>query len=143
MDRLLARLDAAIAAWNGGDLETYLDLYDPAIRLHGYTPEPMDKAAASAFYRMIFDTLTPSGDPAPRIERGDALADGPRRAFAFTMAGAHTGSFMGIPASGRSFRIGGMTILTFGDRDTVVERLACADMLGLLVQIGAAPPPPS
>jgi hypothetical protein len=34
------RLAAAHASWNAGDLDGYLELYDDAIRLHGYSPEP-------------------------------------------------------------------------------------------------------
>ena len=45
-----AALDAAIAAWNDADGETYLELYDPSIRLHGLGPEPFDQAANRAFY---------------------------------------------------------------------------------------------
>jgi hypothetical protein len=39
----LDRLDAAIGAWNRGDLDTYLELYDEGITLHGYGPAPMGK----------------------------------------------------------------------------------------------------
>ncbi len=39
----LQSLDAANKAWNQGCLDRYLELYDDEIRLHGYTPEPMDK----------------------------------------------------------------------------------------------------
>jgi hypothetical protein len=37
-------LAAALDNWNAGDLDGYLRLYDEAIRLHGYSPEPMGKA---------------------------------------------------------------------------------------------------
>jgi hypothetical protein len=47
---------------------------------------------------------------------------------------------MGVPATNRPYTIGGITMMRFaGGR--VVERWSCADMLGLLVQIGAVPPP--
>jgi len=44
-------LPAALERWNAGDLEGYLSLYDEGIRLHGYSPEPMDKAQARASTR--------------------------------------------------------------------------------------------
>ena len=37
-------LDAAYEGWNAGSLDRYLELYGDEIRLHGYSPEPMDKA---------------------------------------------------------------------------------------------------
>ena len=51
-------LDAAIAAWNDGDLDRYLALYDDDITLHGYTPEPMDKTAVRGFYGGIFTVFS-------------------------------------------------------------------------------------
>ncbi len=46
-------LDAAVAAWNAGDLEAYLTLYDESILLHGYTPAPLDKPSVRAFYGIL------------------------------------------------------------------------------------------
>ena len=43
-------LSAAVESWNAGDLDGYLRLYDEGIRLHGYSPEPMDKAQVRGFY---------------------------------------------------------------------------------------------
>lgn len=44
-------LSAALACWNAGDLDGYLSLYDEGIRLHGYSPEPMDKVQVRASTR--------------------------------------------------------------------------------------------
>ena len=58
----------------------------------------------------------------------------------FTMTGRHVDEFMSVPASGTAIALPGITILHFrGDR--VVERFSQADMLGLLVQVGAVPAP--
>jgi hypothetical protein len=46
-------LSAALACWNAGDLDGYLSLYDEGIRLHGYSPEPMDKVQVRGFYETI------------------------------------------------------------------------------------------
>ena len=43
-------LSAALACWNAADLDGYLSLYDEGIRLHGYSPEPMDKVQVRGFY---------------------------------------------------------------------------------------------
>jgi predicted ester cyclase len=47
---------------------------------------------------------------------------------------------MGVPATGRDIALPGITILRF-EGDRTVERFSQADMLGLLVQIGAVPAP--
>jgi predicted ester cyclase len=48
---------------------------------------------------------------------------------------------MGIPPTGKQIALRGITILRFGDDHRVVERWSCADLLRLLVQLGAVPAP--
>lgn len=134
------RVMTAAAAWNAGDLDGYLDLYDAGIRLHGYAPEPMDKAAVTGFYRMIYDTLCVEGGKAPRLDILDVLEDGGRLAFRFGMSGHHVGPFMGFAPTGRPYATGGISIMRF-EGGRVAERWSTVDMFGLLVQIGAVPPP--
>jgi predicted ester cyclase len=121
--------------WNSGDLDGYLDLYDDSIRLHGYAPEPLDKTAVRVFYEGIFAAFGP-----PTLEFHEVLADGDAMAIRFTMSGRHVGEFMGVPATGTQVAVPGITILHFSG-DKVVERFSSADMLGLLIQIGAVPAP--
>ncbi len=128
-------LSAAVERWNAGDLDGYLALYDEGIRLHGYSPEPMGKDEVRGFYQGVlaaFDT--------PKLELHDVLWDGDACAIRFTMSGRHVGEFMGVPATGTEIAQPGITILRF-EGDRVVERFSQADMLGLLVQIGAVPAP--
>lgn len=87
MARLVDRLGEAVAAWNRGDLDGYLTLYDPAMRLHGYSPEPMDKAAATTFYRALCAALTAEARPAPALEIFDPMADGRWVAVHFRLQG--------------------------------------------------------
>ena len=67
------------------------------------------------------------------------LWDGDACTIRFTMTGRHVGEFMGVPATGAAIALPGVTIHLDGER--VVERFSQADMLGLLVQIGAVPAP--
>jgi hypothetical protein len=131
----IARVTEAVAAWNAGDLDRYLTLYHDSIRLHGYSPEPMGKAEVEAFYRMIFATLGGT-DGAVRLELGPIAEMSDRVALPFVMSGRHSGPFMGFPATGREFRMHGVTIMQFA-AGKVVERWSSADMLSVLVQIGA------
>jgi predicted ester cyclase len=127
-------LSAAHASWNAGDLEGYLRLYDDAIRLHGYAPEPLDKTAVRGFYQAIFAAF---GDPPP-LEFHDVLWQGDTAAIRFSMRGTHVGEFMGVPATGIAISLPGITILRFAG-EKVIERWSQTDMLGLLVQLGAVP----
>jgi predicted ester cyclase len=56
------------------------------------------------------------------------------------MTGRHVAGSWGVPATGRVIALPGITILRF-EGDRTVERFSQADMLGLLVQIGAVPAP--
>ena len=126
-------LAAALDSWNAGDLDGYLRLYDEGIRLHGYSPEPMDKVQVRGFYEGIFSAFD-----TPKLVFHEVVWDGDVCAIRFTMTGRHVQEFMGVPETGTAITLPGITILHFrGDR--VIERFSQADMLGLLVQVGAVP----
>ena len=57
MTDLVAAVERARNSWNKNDLAGYLALYDDSIRLHGYSPEPMDKTAVKAFYETVTAAL--------------------------------------------------------------------------------------
>ena len=105
------------------------------MRLHGYSPEPMDKAAVTAFYEDHFRAF-----PEGKIELLHTFADGDDLVTRFVMRGRHEGVFLGVPPTGREIALDGITIMRFRD-GLVVERWSQADMLGLLVQFGAVPAP--
>jgi predicted ester cyclase len=128
-------LSAAVESWNAGDLEGYLNLYRDDIHLHGYSPQPMSKDEVRGFYQGTF-----AGFGSPQLDFHEVLWDGSSCAVRFTMTGRHVGEFMGVPATGAEIALPGITILHF-EGDQVVERFSSADMLGLLVQIGAMPAP--
>lgn len=131
----LINLHRAIAAWNRGDLDAYLDLYDEGIKLHGYSPAAMDKKVVRQFYAMIMTAFSGSS-----LAVDEEIVDGDRVALRFTQTGTHTGAFMGLAPTGRTFAMAGQTVLHFRD-GRVVERWSSADMLGLMVQLGAIPQP--
>ena len=81
-------LSAALDSWNAGDLDGYLRLYDEGIRLHGYSPEPMDKAQVRGFYSTIFSAFD-----VPRLAFDEVAWDGDVCAVRFTMTGRHVQEF--------------------------------------------------
>lgn len=127
--------DRAIAAWNDGDLDRYLDLYDDSIRLHGYSPEPMTKAEAAGFYGQLFANLDDIHlDVEQVVEEGDTLA------VHAVMSGTHTGELFGLTNTGVRIEQQVMTMLRFVD-GRCVQRWSVADTLGVMAQIGALPQP--
>ncbi|MEA2409471.1 MAG: hypothetical protein QOC77_32 [Thermoleophilaceae bacterium] len=128
-------LTKAVDSWNSGNLDGYLQLYDEGIKLHGYSPEPMDKQEVRGFYEATFAAFG-----APQLEFHETLWDGSACAIRFTLSGTHVGEWIGVPATGKAVAVPGITILHF-DGDQVIERWSQADLLGFLVQVGAVPAP--
>ena len=127
--------DRAIAAWNDGDLDRYLDLYDDSIRLHGYSPEPMTKAEAAGFYGQLFANLDGIHLTIEQVvEEGDTLA------VHAVMTGTHTGELFGLTNTGVRIEQQVMTMLRFAN-GRCVERWSVADTLGVMAQLGALPQP--
>lgn len=129
-----ANLQNALEAWNAGDLDGYLTLYDDSIKLHGYSPEPLDKTAVRGFYEMIYRAFD-----GPQLTFHDVFSNGDRLAIRFTMTGTHRDQFMGIAATGRNVAVDGITILRFAN-GRCVERWSSVNMYAWLAQLGAVPP---
>src|SRR6476660_5172118 len=72
----------------------------------------------------------------------DAVSEGDKVAARFTMRGTHTGPFMGIPPSAKPFSVTSMGIYRIANGQ-IVEEHGLPDILGILQQIGAVPPPAS
>ena len=100
----------------------------------------MNKAAVTGFYEMIFTSMAAQGKPNPVLDFHDVLVDGDRYCCRFTMSGIHKGPFLGMPPTNKPYVLPGITIMHFKNRK-VIERWSSADMLAVLVQIGAVPPP--
>ena len=134
------RYEQARQCWNEGDLEGYLSIYDDGVKLHGFAPEPMDKPATRMFYQHFWASLHDEGRPNPSLTFHEVMLEGDLYSCRFVVAGVHVGTFMGIPATGRRYELSGITIVRHAD-GRAVERWSCADMLGLLIGLGAIPAP--
>ena len=69
---------------------------------------------------------------------GDVFADGDRVAVGVVLRGTHTGSFFGIPATGRPVAIAA-NVLMQASNGRVATLAGIFDEAGLLRQIGAIP----
>lgn len=71
---------------------------------------------------------------------GPAVESGDMASAAVTITGRHTGEFMGIPATEKSFEIHSIDIVRFED-GKCAEHWGVTDNLALMQQIGAIPEP--
>ena len=92
----------------------------------------MDRTEVAQFYAGIFAAF-----PGCSLTLHETFSDGDRLVCRFTLAGRHDGPFRGVPARRRPA----------GDHHPALPQrplrraLSSADMLGVLVQIGAVPMP--
>lgn len=70
----------------------------------------------------------------------DMIAEGDKVVVRFTGRGTHKGEFMGIPATGKQLTMMAIAIHRIAG-GKIVENWLQADMLGMMQQLGAVPPP--
>lgn len=130
-------LHRVVERWNADDLDGYLTLYHQDAVLHGYDGVGPGFENIRAFYQSFFAAF-----PGSRLTVDDVFAAGDKVACRFTVFGKHDGPFQGMPPTGRTFSLPGITILRFSG-EHCVERWSQANFLALLQQLGAiAPTPP-
>lgn len=84
-------------------------------------------------------TMFRAAFPDMKMTMDDSIAEGNQVATRFTMTGTHKGEFAGVPATGKRVTIGGIDILRF-ESGKVVEHWGYTDQMGLMQQLGVAPP---
>ncbi|MBX3741802.1 MAG: ester cyclase [Akkermansiaceae bacterium] len=70
----------------------------------------------------------------------EQIEDGDKVVTRFTWTGTHQGTFLGIPATGRSVTVWGMVIDLF-EGEKIKSTRIIMDILGLMAQLGVFPPP--
>lgn len=76
------------------------------------------------------------------MEVHELVAEGDLVAYRATLSGTHTGALLGIPPTGRAFRVQHMHMLRMRD-GRACEHWATRDDLGMLQQLGIIPAPGS
>ena len=117
-------IDRAIAAANSGDFETYMQVYDPSVVLHGYAPEPIGFEGAKEFYGTLLGALSNVN-----LTIDDFLEEGDKAAVRYTLQGDQTGELLGVAPTNKHVVLTGQSIFRFKG-NKVVERWQAADMLG-------------
>lgn len=81
-----------------------------------------------------------AGFPDVEVTVEDVLAEGEKAVVRYTIRGTNTGSFFGMPPTGKSVRMSGISVYRIvGDK--LVEGWVEYDQLGLLQQLGVVPSP--
>ncbi len=119
-------------AWGKGDIETFKEFL--ALDYEYYYPsgnsKPMSIEELTEMAKMLWN-----GFPDMSFSMEEIFAVGDRVIFRFIQRGAHTGDFMGIPATGNEFESSGILISRIKN-GKVVEQWEEFDMLGMMQQLG-------
>ena len=70
----------------------------------------------------------------------EQIAEGDKVVTRFEWTGTHRGTFLGVPATGRSVKVWGVVIDRF-ERGKIKDTRIIMDALGLMMQFGVFPPP--
>lgn len=121
--------------WNQGDF----DVADELIASDYVGHQPPDEYHGPDGVKDFFGMLR-RAFPDIHFTIEDQVAEGDRVVTRWTARATHQGEFQGIPPTGKSGTVTGITINRFAD-GKVVEGWTNLDTLGLLQQLGAIPTP--
>ena len=109
--------------WNQNNLAVADEIFDAPYAAHERTFVPVIRAAFPDSHHTI----------------EEMIADGDQVVTRFTWTGTHRGAFLGIAATDRPIRVGGIWIHRLANGRIVEGReWGCLDWPGLLQQLGAA-----
>ncbi len=120
-----------------GNVELADELYSAEYVTHALGPQ---FAPTLEGLKMFIRALR-EGLPDLRCPMEEVVAEGERVAGRFSLRGTHTGTLLGIPATGQPVNAGVMVIARFDERGKWVEDWASWDQLGMLQQLGVIPAP--
>jgi predicted ester cyclase len=89
-----------------------------------------DREGLKEMFRLLIEAF-----PDIMFEISDMVAEGDKMAFKLIISGTHKGPLMGIPPTGKSFKVENAAIITFSD-NKIIERWVVSDTLGQLQQLG-------
>ena len=119
--------------WNKGNLGVFEEAYATNCSFHDPTFPADGVTGAKEKARELRAAV-----PDLHLDVHEILADADLTAYRWTMGGTSRGEFRGLPATGKTYVMTGMTIDKWED-DRVVESWSNYDMLGGLQQLGIIP----
>ncbi|KPI18979.1 flavin reductase domain protein FMN-binding protein [Actinobacteria bacterium OK074] len=130
-DRTSRLRSAWRAAWDEGHLDALDDLLSPSyVRRRGPAGTAQDREQLKDSIRAVRDAF-----PDLRTEIEDIVEDGDRLAVRWRSTGRHTGTFLGVPPTGRPVEVSGATFARFDGR-AVAEEWVTFDSRQLLESLG-------
>lgn len=78
--------------------------------------------------------------PDQRTDIDDLIAEGDKVVMRFTVSGTHKGPLMGIPATGKSYSVPGMSVFRIAD-GKIAEHWGVFDQMAVMQQLGLMPAP--
>lgn len=136
MNKLESIKQVALAhARNPGDTEAAMAAVAPDVVWHGPVDSPQTLAAWKARHSRLLQAFELVE---PRVEK--VVAEGDLVCVEWTCKGIHRGTFLGIPATGKTVAMYGMFIDRVRD-GKVVEHWGLQDTMGLVAQLGGAAVP--
>ncbi|HEY7271684.1 MAG TPA: ester cyclase [Actinoplanes sp.] len=123
-----------IDAWNVQDAEAGCNLLSSDfVRHDANLPEVVGADAQRDFLHGVFSAF-----PDINVEVEQLISQGDTVAARVLVRGTHRDVFLGIPATGRRFKIQSVDTFRLGD-GKIVEQWVVMDALGLMQQLGAIP----
>src|SRR5215211_2093121 len=123
------------AALDDQDLDAVAALLAPNYRLHFDGNPEMDRGAGIGFLGAF---LAAFPDITHQVQ--DQIAEEDRVATRIIVRGTHQHEMMGIPATGNEMSISATNVVRVNE-GKIAEHWVNSDGLGMLVQLGAIPPP--
>jgi steroid delta-isomerase-like uncharacterized protein len=127
--------------WNKKNFDYLEEIYSPDFVLHALWQNTSAGGAIEATGIEPAKKVIAGwqqGFPDISVTVDDQIADGDKVASRHTSRGTHTNAFMGMPPTGKSATITGMTITRIVD-GKIVEAWTSWDALGMFEQLGLAP----
>ncbi len=113
------------------DIDGVLSYCAPNAVWHGFAPQPLDNTGYRHAIQVFLDAFPDSRFPVQTI-----VAEGDKVAARHQLHGTQNGAFQGIPPSGKPVVVDAIVMARL-ENEKVVEVWLSADILGLLMQIGA------
>jgi steroid delta-isomerase-like uncharacterized protein len=121
--------------WNEGQVDRLGEFYaEQVVRHVSELPDPIVGLEANqAYIRGLLDAF-----PDGRVELARIVTEGDWVAVHWIWTGTHTGDLPGLPATGSTLRLEGMSFVQIDD-GKAVEIWDISDQLSMLRQLGVAP----
>jgi steroid delta-isomerase-like uncharacterized protein len=124
-------------AANNDDFEAFNDVMIEDFITHGDALFPFVRG------RDILKTALPAfkaAFPDAKINPVLMFADGDKVVAHAEVTGTHTGTWLGVEATGKKMKWTASTVIRFGNDGKMVERWVIEDELGVMEDLGVAPP---